>query len=71
MVGWHQRLDGCESEQASGDGDGRGSLVCCSPRGCKEAEKTELLNCLTRSAKGVPGRKAPGTGCNLPRVKEW
>ena len=44
MVGWHQRLDGCESEQASGDGDGRGSLVCCSPRGYKEMDTTEQLN---------------------------
>ena len=44
MVGWHQRLDGCESEQASGDGDGRGSLVYCSPWGHKEPDTTEQLN---------------------------
>ena len=31
MVGWHHRLDGHEFEQASGDGEGPGSLVCCSP----------------------------------------
>ena len=32
MVGWHHQLDGHESEQApAGDGDGQGSLVCCSP----------------------------------------
>ena len=31
MVGWHHQLDGHESEQASGVGDGQGSLVCCSP----------------------------------------
>ena len=30
MVGWHQQLDGHEFEQASGVGDGQGSLVCCS-----------------------------------------
>ena len=29
MVGWHHQLDGHESEQAPGDGDGHGSLVCC------------------------------------------
>ena len=29
MVGWHHRLDGHEFEQALGDGDGQGSLVCC------------------------------------------
>ena len=31
MVGWHHRLDGHEFEQALGDGDGQGSLACCSP----------------------------------------
>ena len=31
MVGWHHQLDGHESEQALGDSDGQGSLVCCSP----------------------------------------
>ena len=35
MVGWHHRLDGHESEQAPGAGDGQGSLVCCSPWGCR------------------------------------
>ena len=33
MVGWHHRLDGHESEQALGAGDGQGGLVCCSPWG--------------------------------------
>ena len=28
MVGWHHRLDGHEFEEAPGDGDGQGSLVC-------------------------------------------
>ena len=32
MVGWHHRL-GHESEQAPGDGERQGSLVCCSPWG--------------------------------------
>ena len=31
MVGWHHRLDAHDFEQALGDGDGQGSLVCCSP----------------------------------------
>ena len=30
MVRWHHQLDGHEFEQASGVGDGRGSLECCS-----------------------------------------
>ena len=30
-----------EFEQAPGDGEGQGSLACCSPRGCKESDTTE------------------------------
>ena len=41
MAGWHHRLDGHEFEQASGTGDGQGSLVCCSPWGGKELDMTE------------------------------
>ena len=44
MVGWHHRLDGHEFEQAPEVGDGQGSLVCCSPWGCKEPDMTEGLN---------------------------
>ena len=33
MVEWHLQHDGHEFEQASGVGDGEGSLVCCSPLG--------------------------------------
>ena len=44
MVGWHHQLDGHESEQALGVGDGQGSLVCCSPWGLKELDMTERLN---------------------------
>ena len=44
MVGWHCWLNGHESEQALGVGDGQGGLVCCSPWGCKESDTTERLN---------------------------
>ena len=40
MVGWHHQLNGCESEQALGGGEGQGSLVCCSPWGFKESDTT-------------------------------
>ena len=43
-VGWHHRLSGHEFEQARGDGEGQGSLVCWSPWGCKELDMTEGLN---------------------------
>ena len=36
MVGWHHPLNGHECEQAPDDG--QGSLVCCSPWGCKELD---------------------------------
>ena len=39
--GWPHRLDGCESEQALGDGEGQGNMVCCSLWGCKEFATTE------------------------------
>ena len=35
MVRWHHWLDGHESEQALGDSEGQGSLVCCSSWGCR------------------------------------
>ena len=35
IVRWHNWLNGREFEQAPGDGDGQGSLVCCSPWGRK------------------------------------
>ena len=43
MVGWYQ-LNGHEFEQAPGDGEGQGSLACCSPWGHKELDVTEQLN---------------------------
>ena len=44
MVGWNHRLNGHESEQVPGAGDGQGSLACCSPWGCrvKHDRVTEL-----------------------------
>ena len=36
MVGWHHRLDGHEFEQAPGDSEGQGNLVC---KGSDTAER--------------------------------
>ena len=41
MAGWHHRLNGHEFDQTLRDGKGQGSLVCCSPWGCKEWDATE------------------------------
>ena len=36
MVGWHHRLNGYESVSKFQDGEGQGSLMCCSPWDHKE-----------------------------------
>ena len=48
MVEWHQQLNGHEFEQTLGDGEGQGSLGCCSPWGHKESDMTERLNNITQ-----------------------
>ena len=58
MVGWHHQHGGYKFEQAPGVGDGQGNLVCCSPWGGKESDRTatELnndLQCLLRNR--LPG----------------
>ena len=44
IVGWHHWLSGHEFEQALGEGEGRESLVCCSPWGHKESGILGWLN---------------------------
>ena len=73
MVGWHHRLNGREFEQTLGDGEGQGSLECCSPWGCKESDKTTttnamsttlfLLNCYVSLPRGVD--------LKLEHTSEW
>ena len=46
MVGWHHRLDEHEFEQAPGDGEGEGSLTCCSPWGHNQARLSNLTGLL-------------------------
>ena len=50
LVGWHHWLNGHESEQTQGDGDGQGGLVGCSPWGHKESNITEQLNSNNKQA---------------------
>ena len=49
MVRWHHQFKGHEFDQALRDGEGQGSLACCSPWSYKELDTTEQLN-----NKGVP-----------------
>ena len=52
--GWMaSSIDGHEFEQALGVGDGQGSLACCNPRGRKESDTTEQLNCT--NGPNIPG----------------
>ena len=44
MVEWHHKFNGHELGQSPGDGEGQGSLVCCSPWVCKESDMTWRLN---------------------------
>ena len=58
LAGQHHRLDGHESEQAPGDGEGQGSLACCSPWGRKKSDTTERLN----DNNSVPGSEIHSVG---------
>ena len=42
MIEWQHQLN--EFEQALADGEGQGSLACCSPCGHRELDTTEQLN---------------------------
>ena len=44
LSGWHHQLNGHESEQTPGDGEGQGNLAMRSPWGRKESDMTERLN---------------------------
>ena len=63
LAGQHHRLDGHESEQAPGDGEGQGSLACCSPWGRKMSDTTERLN----DNNSVPGSEIHSVGSDSLR----
>ena len=44
MVGWRHQLNGHEFEQAPGNSEAQGNLVCYSPWGHKQLDTTERLN---------------------------
>ena len=43
-VEWHHQFNRHKFEQTPGDSEGQGSLVCGSPGGCKESDRTQQLN---------------------------
>ena len=44
MAEWHHKCNEHELGQTPGDGEGQGSLMCCSPWGHKELDMTGRLN---------------------------
>ena len=71
MGGWHHWLNGHEFEQALGDGEGQGSLVCWSPWGHKESDMTERLcnNTLHSSYRFV--LLSSSIDCCLLQSRDW
>ena len=53
MAGWCHRLNGYEFEQAPKDGEGQGSLVCCSPWDHEESDMTKQLNNNNKEFKNI------------------
>ena len=64
MVGWHHQLNVHEFDQTPGDGEGQGSLACCSPWDHKESDMTEQLN-NTSVQTGLPRKFLPA----LPKAR--
>ena len=52
MIGWHHQLNRHEFEQALGDGEGLGILVCCNVLGCKG--RSRLSDLTTKTFKSMP-----------------
>ena len=64
MVGWHHQLNVHEFEQALRDGEGQGSLACCSPWGHRVGHDlaTEQLRTMKGEPRGVPTTASNMTG---------
>ena len=57
MAGWHNWLDGRESEWTPGVGEGQGGLACCNSWGHKESDMTERLNWTELNKINIKGKK--------------
>ena len=47
LAGWHHQCNGHELGQTPGDGEGEGSLACCSPQGVGKDLATEQQQVVT------------------------
>ena len=68
MAGWHHWCDGHELGQTSGDGEGQGGLVCCTPWGCKESNMNWASEQQQWWKNPIPVAPAGVTDC---RVYDW
>ena len=59
MVGRRHQLSGDKFERTLGDGEGLGSLACCSPWGHKESDTTLNHNTDKLSVRKSPSKAAP------------
>ena len=69
MVGWHHQLSRHEFEQTLGDGEGQGSLACCSPWSCKESDTTERPNNSSNNHQAFGSQFL--ISCNLVITQPW
>ena len=68
MFGWHLQVNGHELKQTPGDGEGQGSLACCSPWGRKEQNTSERLNNNNKAHGGRQRTSARGCASEAVRV---
>ena len=71
MVGWHHWLNGNEFEQTLGDGEGQGSLACCSPWGRRESDTTVWVNWLNEPQFKKDKNQKKFMGVILIRYFQW
>ena len=77
MVGQHHQLDGHEFEQAPENGEGQGSLVCCSPQGCNSQTRISIWTELSswffpchplHTGRSLLSQTLKGTSLKIPRA---
>ena len=64
MIGWHHRFNGHELGQILGYGEGKQSLVCCSPWGGKELDMTWQVNNNSKNLKEDVSGQEGSIVCN-------
>ena len=63
VVEWHHQLNGHEFEQTLGDSKGQGSLVCCSPWGCRVRHSWATIH-IEPAAVAQSSRVTPASQCH-------